>query len=184
MTTLAAGSAAQVLLPAGSVLTVSGLGTHQVAPPGSNVGFSPKLLVPIQAQPLTVGPVGVAITVNLAATAGGPGVKYSIASSTPSLDTVTQEIVTVSRALAQSDNGTVVPVANGVTLTIAAGALSAFSCILLPVTGATASIAFSGGATGNGATTTITRTRTANAAGCSIIQDPSTAADAFAVGGA
>lgn len=184
MTTLAAGSNAAVTLPAGSSLTISGLGTYQLMPPGTNGNFSPKVWHQVGAQPQVLGPLGSATVVNLAAAAGGPGLKYALSSSNPSLDTVTQEIVTVSRALTQADNGTVIPVANGITLTAAAGTLTAFSCIILPMTGATASLAFSGGATGNGAGTTITRTRTANVAGFSVIQDVSAGADAFAVGGA
>ena len=35
MTTLAAGSNAAVTLPAGSTLTMSGLGTYQTVPPGT-----------------------------------------------------------------------------------------------------------------------------------------------------
>lgn len=184
MTTLAAGANAAVILPIGSTLTMSGLGTHQIVPPGVNGAVSPKQLLQIGAQPLTVGPLAAAVTLNLVAAPGGPGVKYSIASSNPSADTTTQEIVTVSRNLLQSDNGTVVPVANGITLTAVAGTLNGFSCIVLPVTGATASIAFSGGASGNGAGTPIARTRAANAAGFAVMQDPATGADAFAVGGA
>lgn len=183
MTTLAAGASAQVTLPAGSVLTMSGLGKQQIVPPGSNGQISKPLNL-IQAQPLTLGPRPAAIKVNITADPGGPGVKYTIASSTPSADTNTQEIVTVSRNLAQSDNGTIIPVANGVTLTAVGGTLSAFSAIVMPVTGATASIAFSNGATGNGAGTTITRTRTANVAGFAVMQDTATGQDAFAVGGA
>lgn len=182
MTTLAAGASAQVTLPAGSVLTMSGLGTQQVVPPGSNGVVEQGN--PIQAQPLTLGPRTATIKVNIMAAPGGTGVTYSVASAMPVLDTVTQEIVTASRNLTQADNGIVIPVANGITLTAVGGTLSAFSCIVLPVTGATASIAFSNGATGNGAGTTITRTRTANLAGFAVIQDPATGADAFAVGGA
>jgi hypothetical protein len=184
MTTLAAGSAAALTLPAGAALTISGLGTYQLMPPGTNGNFSPKVWHQVGAQPQVLGPLATATVVNIAAAAGGPGLKYALSSSTPAVDTVTQEIVTVSRALTQADNGTVIPVANGITLTAAAGTLVAFSCIVMPVTGATASIAFSGGATGNGAGTTITRTRTANIAGFSILQDVATGADAFAVGGA
>lgn len=184
MITLAAGSNAAIALPAGASLTISGLGTYQLMPPGTNGNFSPKVWHQVGAQPQVLGPLDSATVVNLSAAAGGPGLKYSLASSNPTLDTVTQDIVTTSRNLTQADNGTVIPVANGVTLTAVAGTLVAFSCIVMPVTGATASIAFSGGATGNGAGTTITRTRTANVAGFSILQDVATGADAFAVGGA
>lgn len=183
MTTLAAGANAQVTLSAGSTLTLSGLGTFQVVPPSSDGQLS-ELPTPIQAQPLALGPRTAAIKVNVTAAPGGPGVKYTIASSAPSQDTFTQEIVTVSRNLLQSDNGTVVPVANGVTLTAVAGTLSAFSCIVMPVTGGTVNVAFSGGATGNGAGTPIARTRAANLAGFVVMQDTATGADAFAVGGA
>lgn len=184
MTTLAAGSATSLTLPAGSTLTLSGLGTHQTAPPGANGGISPKQLVQILAQPSTLGPLASAVTVNLVAAAGGPGVKYSMASSASDNDTKTAELVTVSRNLTQDDNRQIIPIANGVTLTAVGGTLTNFSCVAMPVTGATASLAFSGGASGNGATTTITRTRTANAAGFAIIQDYATGQDAFAVGGA
>lgn len=184
MTTLAAGSATSLTLPAGSTLTLSGLGTRQVAPPGANGNISPKLLEQITAQPNTMGPLASAVTVNIAAAAGGPGVKYSMVSSAPANDTTTAELVSVSRPLTQDDNGKVIPIANGVTLTIASGTLTNFSAVGMPVTGATASIAFSGSATGNGAATTITRARTANAAGFAIIQDYATGQDAFAVGGA
>lgn len=181
MTTLAAGASAQVTLPAGSTLTMSGLGSQQVVPPSSDGQLS-EVLVQIQAQALTLGPRTAAIKVNITATPGGPGVKYTVASSSPALDTFTQEIVTVSRNLLQSDNGTVVPIANGVKLTAAAGTLSAFSCIILPVTGATGSIGFSGGASGNGAGADIALARAAKPAGFAVIQDVATGADAFAVG--
>lgn len=183
MTTLAAGASAQVTLPAGSTLTMSGLGTQQVVPPSSDGQLS-ELPIAILAQPLVLGPRTASIKVNITAAAVGPGVKYTVASANPSLDTFTQEIVTVSRNLVQADNGTVIPVANGITLTAVGGTLTAFSAIVMPVTGATANIAFSGTATGNGAATPIARTRAANAAGFAVIQDPATGADAFAIGGA
>lgn len=180
MTALAAGSTVQITVPAGAILKMSGQGTHQTAPL-TNARTQTSL---ITAAPATTGPFPISRDVILMATAGGPGVSYSIGTGDTTKDIVTQDLVTVSRPLAQADAGTIVPVANGVTLTYAKGTLAAFSCIVLPASGASISIAFSGGATGNGAATTIVRTRANNLAGFSIMSDPTTGADAVAVGGA
>lgn len=183
MALVAAGTTAAVVLPVGATMTFSGLGTHQTSPPGST-GAPSKQLVGITSQTQTIGPFTVAVTLNLAAAANGPGVNYSFASALPVGDTLTQSTATVSRNLVQADSGTIIPVANGITLTAVGGTLVNFSAIILPVTGATVSLAFTGGATGNGASTTITRARSANVLGFAVNQDPASGADAFAVGGA
>jgi hypothetical protein len=182
MPTVVAGNTVAVAVPKGSTLTMSGQGTHQTSPPGSN-GQALKQLSNINTQAQVFGPFVADVTVNIMAQAGGPGVKYSFTSSNSVRDTNTADLVTISRNLTQADNGLVIPIANGVTLTIVAGTLVNFSAIGMPVTGATASIAFSGGATGNGAATTITRTRTANVAGFAILQDAASGQDAFAIAG-
>jgi hypothetical protein len=179
MALVAAGTTTAVTLPAGATMTFSGMGTHQTSPPGSN-GAPSKQLVPVTSLAQTLGPLAVATTINLMAAANGPGVFYSLASSNPTKDTITQTLVSASRALTQADNGTIIPTAAGITLTLGAGLVN-FSCIPLPATGSSVNIAFTGGATGNGAATTINRTRASNVVGFSILQDTGT--DVYAVGG-
>lgn len=181
MTALAAGSSVQITLPPGAILRMTGKGTHQTVPL-SQPGRSQTGL--ITASPASTGPFVVARSIVITADANGPGVSYWSGTGDATKDLTTQDVVSVSRNLAPSDSGTVIPVANGVTLTYAAGTLAGFSCIVLPVSGASIGIAFSGGASGNGATTTITRTRANNLVGFALLQDPTTGTDALAVGGA
>ena len=67
-------------------------------------------------------------------------------------------LVGTTRALTNSDNGQVLECTTTVTLTVPTGLTAGFSCIVIP--SGTTSIASSGGALLNGATTTVTRPAT------------------------
>lgn len=70
-------------------------------------------------------------------------------------------LVATSRALAAADNGKVLECTATVTITVPIGLPSMFGCVIIP--SGTTSIASSGGALLNGATTTLTRAAASNA---------------------
>lgn len=65
-----------------------------------------------------------------------------------------------SRALTSADNGKTLECTATITLTVPSGLPAGFACVIIP--SGTTSIASSGGALLNGATTTLTRTATSN----------------------
>ena len=88
-------------------------------------------------------------------------------------------LVGTTRALTNSDNGKILECTTTVTLTVPTGLTAGFSCIVIP--SGTTSIASSGGALLNGATTTVTRTATTNA--IFAIQGRASASDSYVVSG-
>lgn len=87
--------------------------------------------------------------------------------------------VASSRALTAADNGMVLECTATVTLTVPAGLPNGFACAVIP--SGTTSIASSGGALLNGATSTLTRAAATNA--MFAIQERASATDSFVVSG-
>lgn len=90
-------------------------------------------------------------------------------------------IVSADRTIAASDDGKVFSLTVAATLTIPANLSPRPSFIVNPPPTGNASIAVSGGANINGATTTLTRARSANAAGFAVV--PYSESDGYGVSG-
>lgn len=84
-----------------------------------------------------------------------------------------------SRALTSADNGALLEATATVTLTVPVGLPAGFACVVIP--SGTTSVASSGGALLNGATTTLTRSAASNA--MFAIQARSSASDSYVVSG-
>lgn len=84
-----------------------------------------------------------------------------------------------SRALTSADDGKIIECTTTVTLTVPASLPSGFACVVIP--SGTTSVASSGGALLNGATTTLTRAAASNA--MFAIQSRASAVDSYVVSG-
>ncbi len=84
-----------------------------------------------------------------------------------------------SRALTAADNGALLEATATVTLTVPIGLPAGFACVVIP--SGTTSVASSGGALLNGATTTLTRAAASNA--MFAIQSRASAVDSYVVSG-
>ena len=84
--------------------------------------------------------------------------------------------------LNKDDDGVVFAASTAITITVPGGLVPKPSVVIVPPASGNLSVAFSGGATGNGAGTTLTRTRTANPAG--ILIQPYNDANGYGVSGA
>ena len=90
-------------------------------------------------------------------------------------------IVSADRTIAASDDGKVFSLTVAATLTIPANLSPRPSFIVNPPASGNVSIAVSGGANINGATTTLTRARSANVAGFAVV--PYAESDGYGVSG-
>ena len=91
--------------------------------------------------------------------------------------------ISVSRDLTAADDGARYYATGPITLTTPNGLVPKPECSVLPPPTGNLTVAFSGGATGNGAATAITRTRAANPAGIVITPYPDVT-DGYGVSGA
>ncbi len=112
---------------------------------------------------------------NVTGLIGPTGSVILVVASTPTL-------VTGSRALTASDDGTLLECSTALTLTIHAGLSPNPSIVVIPPASGVLTIAVSGGATVNGGTASITRSRAQNPAG--VVIQPYNASNTYAASGA
>lgn len=142
-------------------------------------GFVPPVVTTAQLPPPATVPPGTLYSVDDGA--GATLVINSGTAWTPVAASSAAVTVATSRDITAADNGASLRPAAGVTLTIPAGLTPPPSFTVdCPATG-TASIAVSGGASINGAATTLTRTRAANPVGFVVLAHAET--DSYGVSG-
>jgi hypothetical protein len=152
-TTLAASASASIVMDPAASLTISDLnGKATIAFTSANDDVWPSMSVS-NAQSKTYGPYGVTMSVVITA------IDRSLVYRVDSIYDTTE--VASSRDLTNADNGKTLECTGTVTLTVPINLQSNFGCAIIP--NGTTSIASSGGALLNGATSTLTRAAASNA---------------------
>ena len=171
-TIIQAGTSAAVLIDAGNVLNVSGTGVAVLGPgPQQNTQISIN-------GTANIGPFNSSRSVYISATSQ---IVYEALGETPGA--VPSRLLTADYVLTADDDGKRFQATTAITLTIPAGLSPRPELTVLPPPTGNLTLAFSGGATGNGAATSITRTRAANPAGIVITPYPDVT-DGYGVSGA